>query len=184
MASHADVPRCKDASCMISRLSLECARAQALLHEFCCTVHTRHRLALMLTTEHDVHGAAMQGVMLDIVSMLFTLLRAYVPAEFRWSLLMDFYDMFAWNICMCTIALLRLLRACVSPSLSFPRLTQFRCDPSCTKRACLAPQLLLCMACAAMCSMHREAPNPRSVTVRLPTHHPKQLTRAREWPLV
>ena len=30
----------------------------------------------------------MQGVMLDIVSMLFTLLRAYVPAEFRWSLLM------------------------------------------------------------------------------------------------
>ena len=46
----------------------------------------------------------MQGVMLDIVSMLFTLLRAYVPAEFRWSLLMDFYDMFSWNICMCTIA--------------------------------------------------------------------------------
>ena len=46
---------------------------------------------------------AMQGVMLDIVSMLFTLLRAYVPAEFRWSLLMDFYDMFSWNICMCTI---------------------------------------------------------------------------------
>ncbi len=45
----------------------------------------------------------MQGVMLDIVSMLFTLLRAYVPAEFRWSLLMDFYDMFSWNICMCTI---------------------------------------------------------------------------------
>lgn len=46
----------------------------------------------------------LQGVMLDIVSMLFTLLRAYVPAEFRWSLLMDFYDMFSWNICMCTIA--------------------------------------------------------------------------------
>ena len=45
----------------------------------------------------------MQGVMLDIVSMLFTLLRAYVPAEFRWSLLMDFYDMISWNICMCTI---------------------------------------------------------------------------------
>ena len=45
-----------------------------------------------------------QAVMLDIVSMLFTLLRAYVPAEFRWSLLMDFYDIFAWNICMCIIA--------------------------------------------------------------------------------
>ncbi len=42
--------------------------------------------------------------MLDIVSMLFTLLRAYVPAEFRWSLLMDFYDIFSWNVCMCTIA--------------------------------------------------------------------------------
>ena len=36
--------------------------------------------------------------MLDIVSMLFTLLRAYVPAEFRWSYLMDIYDMFAWNV--------------------------------------------------------------------------------------
>ncbi len=41
--------------------------------------------------------------MLDIVSMLFTLLRAYVPAEFRWSYLMDLYDMFSWNITMCTI---------------------------------------------------------------------------------
>lgn len=52
---------------------------------------------------HFVRFHCMQGVMLDIVSMLFTLLRAYVPAEFRWSLLMDFYDMFSWNICMCTI---------------------------------------------------------------------------------
>ena len=41
--------------------------------------------------------------MLDIVSMLFTLLRAYVPAEFRWSYLMDIYDMFAWNVTMATI---------------------------------------------------------------------------------
>lgn len=41
--------------------------------------------------------------MLDIVSMLFTLLRAYVPAEIRWSYIMDLYDMFSWNICMCTI---------------------------------------------------------------------------------
>ncbi len=44
-----------------------------------------------------------QGVMLDIVSMLFTLLRAYVPAEVRWSFILDIYDMFSWNICMCTI---------------------------------------------------------------------------------
>jgi hypothetical protein len=48
-------------------------------------------------------GVAAQGVMLDIVSMLFTLLRAYVPAEFRWSYLMDIYDMFAWNVTMATI---------------------------------------------------------------------------------
>lgn len=47
--------------------------------------------------------AAWQGVMLDIVSMLFTLLRAYVPAEVRWSFILDIYDMFSWNICMCTI---------------------------------------------------------------------------------
>lgn len=38
--------------------------------------------------------------MLDIVSMLFTLLRTYIPAEIRWSYVLDLYDMFAWNICM------------------------------------------------------------------------------------
>ena len=38
--------------------------------------------------------------MLDIVSMLFTLLRTYIPAELRWSLAMDLYDMYAWNVCM------------------------------------------------------------------------------------
>ena len=41
--------------------------------------------------------------MLDIVSMLFTLLRTYIPSEIRWSFIMDLYDMFAWNICMCTL---------------------------------------------------------------------------------
>ncbi|KAK9906671.1 hypothetical protein WJX75_005888 [Coccomyxa subellipsoidea] len=52
---------------------------------------------------HFVRFNCMQGVMLDIVSMLFTLLRAYVPAEVRWSFILDIYDMFSWNICMCTI---------------------------------------------------------------------------------
>lgn len=41
--------------------------------------------------------------MLDIITMVFNLLRSYFPAEFRWSILMDIYDMFAFNACMCTI---------------------------------------------------------------------------------
>ncbi|KAK9842566.1 hypothetical protein WJX81_006375 [Elliptochloris bilobata] len=52
---------------------------------------------------HFVRFNCMQGVMLDIVSMLFTLLRTYIPAEIRWSYFMDLYDMFSWNICMCTL---------------------------------------------------------------------------------
>lgn len=42
-------------------------------------------------------------MMLDIVSMLFTLIRTYIPSELRWSYLMDLYDMFAWNICVSTL---------------------------------------------------------------------------------
>ena len=41
--------------------------------------------------------------MLDIVTMLFTLVRQYFPAEFRWSSLMHVYDMFAYNMCLVTI---------------------------------------------------------------------------------
>ena len=59
----------------------------ARLH--CCALHS-HKLVVR----------AAQGVMLDIVSMLFTLLRTYIPAEIRWSYFLDLYDMFAWNICM------------------------------------------------------------------------------------
>ena len=72
-----------------------------ILHPTCCM--SCCCLMKVLVNSASVARWGVQGVMLDIVSMLFTLLRAYVPAEFRWSLLMDFYDMFSWNICMCTI---------------------------------------------------------------------------------
>jgi uncharacterized membrane protein len=45
----------------------------------------------------------MQGIMLDIVVMLFSIVRAYFPAEFRWSAILVTFDMFSWNISMGTI---------------------------------------------------------------------------------
>ena len=69
--------------------------------------------------------------MLDIVSMLFTLIRTYIPSEIRWSYLMDLYDMFAWNICIST------LLYCVFFALW--------CDdaPACCSPPC-APEPFLC----------------------------------------
>lgn len=52
---------------------------------------------------HFMRFNCMQAIMLDIITMVFNLLRSYFPAEFRWSILMDLYDMFAFNACMCTI---------------------------------------------------------------------------------
>lgn len=52
---------------------------------------------------HFVRFNAMQGIMLDIVVMLFSILRAYMPAEFRWSAILVTFDMYSWNICMGTI---------------------------------------------------------------------------------
>lgn len=46
---------------------------------------------------------SLQGIMLDIVCMLFNILRAYLPAEIRWSNVLVLYDTFSWNICMATI---------------------------------------------------------------------------------
>ena len=62
--------------------------------------------------------------MLDIVSMLFTLLRTYIPSEIRWSFIMDLYDMFAWNICMCTLVYCIFFALwCVPPHVLAPLLT-------------------------------------------------------------
>jgi len=52
---------------------------------------------------HFTRFHCMQAIVLDIVTMLFTLVRQYFPAEIRWSPLMNWYDMFAFNACMCTI---------------------------------------------------------------------------------
>lgn len=41
--------------------------------------------------------------MLDIVVMLFHIVRAYLPAELKWSAIAHFVDMFAWTCCLGTV---------------------------------------------------------------------------------
>ena len=41
--------------------------------------------------------------MLDIVVMLFHILRAYLPSELKWSLVGQYFDMFGWTCCMGTV---------------------------------------------------------------------------------
>ena len=62
-------------------------------------------LAIVKNTKlhHFVRFNTMQAVMLDIVVMLFNILRAYFPAEIRWSVLMVLFDKFSFLCCMATI---------------------------------------------------------------------------------
>ena len=48
-------------------------------------------LAVVKNTKlpHFVRFNCMQGIMIDIVTMLFNILRTYFPAEFRWSVILD-----------------------------------------------------------------------------------------------
>ena len=41
--------------------------------------------------------------MVDIITMLFTLVRNYFPAEIRWSPLQDVFDIFTFSMIMFTI---------------------------------------------------------------------------------
>ncbi|KAL4457610.1 hypothetical protein ABPG75_012475 [Micractinium tetrahymenae] len=52
---------------------------------------------------HFVRFNCMQAIMLDIVVMLFHILRAYLPSEIKWSLLGHYFDMFGWTCCMGTV---------------------------------------------------------------------------------
>lgn len=52
---------------------------------------------------HFVRFNCMQAIMLDIVVMLFHIVRAYMPAELKWSVIANFVDMFAWTCCMGTV---------------------------------------------------------------------------------
>lgn len=52
---------------------------------------------------HFVRFNCMQAIMLDIVVMLFHIVRAYMPAEIKWSVIAKFVDMFAWTCCMGTV---------------------------------------------------------------------------------
>ena len=48
-------------------------------------------LAVVKNTKlpHFVRFNCMQGIMIDIVTMLFNILRTYFPAELRWSVILD-----------------------------------------------------------------------------------------------
>lgn len=41
--------------------------------------------------------------MLDIVVMLFHILKSYMPAELKWSVVAKYIDMFAWTCCLGTV---------------------------------------------------------------------------------
>ena len=62
-------------------------------------------LAIVKNTKlhHFIRFNTMQAVMLDIVVMLFNILRAYFPAEIRWSVIMNLFDKVAFLCCMATI---------------------------------------------------------------------------------
>mmetsp|Transcript_38166 Transcript_38166/g.90626 ORF Transcript_38166/g.90626 Transcript_38166/m.90626 type:complete len:247 (-) Transcript_38166:207-947(-) len=62
-------------------------------------------LAIVKNTKlhHFVRFNTMQAIMLDIGVMLFNILRAYFPAEIRWSVLMVLFDKFSFVVCMATI---------------------------------------------------------------------------------
>ena len=52
---------------------------------------------------HFVRFHCMQAVTLDIVVMLFTLVRTYFPPDFMWSPLLGWFDAFAYSFCVCPI---------------------------------------------------------------------------------
>lgn len=62
-------------------------------------------LAIVKNTKlhHFVRFNTMQAIMLDIGVMLFNILRAYFPAEIRWSIIMVLFDKFSFLACMATI---------------------------------------------------------------------------------
>ncbi|GAB4820803.1 hypothetical protein N2152v2_007849 [Parachlorella kessleri] len=53
---------------------------------------------------HFVRFNCMQAIMLDIVVMLFHILKSYMPAELKWSVVSRYVDMFAWTCCVGTVA--------------------------------------------------------------------------------
>mmetsp|Transcript_41461 Transcript_41461/g.105041 ORF Transcript_41461/g.105041 Transcript_41461/m.105041 type:complete len:249 (-) Transcript_41461:231-977(-) len=62
-------------------------------------------LAIVKNTKisHFVRFNTMQAIMMDIVVMLFNILRAYFPAEFRWSIILVLFDKFSFLACMATV---------------------------------------------------------------------------------
>lgn len=59
-------------------------------------------LAVVRNTKlhHFVRFHAMQATMLDIISMIFTLVRGYLPPAVMWSPLVGFYDTFSYTVCL------------------------------------------------------------------------------------
>lgn len=49
---------------------------------------------------HFVRFHAMQATMLDIISMIFSLLRGYLPPAVMWSPWVQAFDTFSYTICL------------------------------------------------------------------------------------
>lgn len=45
---------------------------------------------------HFVRFNCMQALMIDIITMLFMLLSQYFPAEFKWSMVIEYWEIFGW----------------------------------------------------------------------------------------
>ena len=73
----------------------------------CLSTPCLPRIALQLllwpVTLRDTRCGGGQAIMVDIITMLFTLVRQYFPAEFRWSPLQDVFDIFTFSMVMFTI---------------------------------------------------------------------------------
>ncbi len=52
---------------------------------------------------HFVRFNCMQAIMLDIVIMLCHIVKAYLPAEIKWSVIAHLVDMGMWTTCMGTV---------------------------------------------------------------------------------
>jgi uncharacterized membrane protein len=59
-------------------------------------------LAVVKNTKvpHFVRFNCMQSVMIDIVVMLFTIIRSYFPSELRWTAVLTVFDNFSYMFCM------------------------------------------------------------------------------------
>jgi uncharacterized membrane protein len=88
---------------------------------------------------HFVRFNCMQAIMLDIVIMLCHIVKAYLPAEIKWSVIAHLVDMGMWTTCMGTVCVDRVV---VVGYLGCGGVLRLTC------RAALAHFVRSCMRCS------------------------------------